>query len=163
MARVRRGLSALAPVAGWLGVIALGSSSAAAHSRMTYWAVAQLNRWFPGLALDTAACTQLSTVLLDLRKPAHLLEYAVLALLIYRAAIMLTPGSRRRNLVLAIVCCGLVGALDEFHQSFDPTRTGAVRDVLVDALGGALGLACAAGVRRWRETRRRSCPTPSST
>jgi VanZ family protein len=155
-------LSALAPVAGWLGVIAVGSSSAAAHGRMTGWAIAQLSRWFPGLALDSAACTQLSTVLLDLRKPAHLLEYAVLALLVYRAATMLAPGSRRRSLAAAIVCCGLVGALDEFHQSFDPTRTGAVRDVLVDVLGGALGLACAAEVRRWRERRRRSCPPPSS-
>ncbi len=159
---MRRGLSALAPVAAWLGLIALWSSGVGAHDHITRWVIERLGGWFPGLWSDTAACAHLSNALWDLRKPAHLLEYAVLALLTYRAAAILTSASRRRLAVTAVVFCSLVGALDELHQSLDPIRTGLPTDALVDVLGAVLGLACGALVRRWRDTRRRSC-SPSST
>jgi len=37
--------------------------------------------------------------------------------------------------VLAIVCSALVASLDEFHQSFTPSRGPAVRDVVLDTFG----------------------------
>jgi VanZ family protein len=78
-----------------------------------------------------------------IRKCGHLTEYAVLALLLWRAF-----GQSRNNLpawswprvggVLLVVF--LYAASDEFHQRFVPTRTPLVSDVLIDTAGGALGL-----------------------
>lgn len=80
------------------------------------------------------------------RKCAHLAEYAVLALLFWRA-LRKTKGPefpRWRwpvaGLVLALVA--LYAASDEFHQTFVPSREGCVTDVLLDTAGGALGLLC---------------------
>lgn len=91
------------------------------------------------------------------RKCAHLTEYALLALLLWRA-IHHTHGKRRRpageiepppngkfpwlwpeaGLALALVF--LYAASDEIHQVFIPGRTGQVSDVLVDTTGGIIGL-----------------------
>ena len=99
MRRAGRCLSALVPVAAWLGVIALGSSDVGSHSHVTHWVVDWLAQWFPFLHTDRTAHYRVSCALWDLRKPAHLLEYAVLALLAYRALRMLT-GMPERGRVL---------------------------------------------------------------
>jgi VanZ family protein len=54
-------------------------------------------------------------------------------------------------LVLALVA--LYAASDEFHQSFVPSREASVRDVLLDSLGGALGLVGVWAVSWWRKER----------
>jgi VanZ family protein len=84
--------------------------------------------------------------LVFVRKCAHLTEYAVLALLLWRA-LHKPPGpgvARWRwpvaGLVLALVA--LYAASDEFHQTFVPSREGCVTDVVLDTIGGALGLLC---------------------
>jgi VanZ family protein len=76
------------------------------------------------------------------RKCAHLTEYAVLALLLWRA--LNRPGnppawswSKAGGTLLAVF---LYAASDEFHQRFVPTRTPLVSDVFIDAAGGAIGL-----------------------
>lgn len=65
------------------------------------------------------------------KKFAHLVEYAILAVLSYRAF---------RSWKTALFFTALYGASDEFHQSFVPGREPRVRDVLIDILGGGLGL-----------------------
>ena len=91
------------------------------------------------------------------RKCAHLAEYAVLALLVWRA---LRKESARENtpwrwskaaLVLALVA--LYAASDEFHQAFVPSREASVWDVLLDTSGAAFGLLCLWGVGRLRKHR----------
>ncbi len=79
------------------------------------------------------------------RKAAHLLEYAVLSLLTYRAIrLSRTPGGRSQSTwragLLAFVIAGVYSASDELHQSYVPGRTGAVGDVVIDCCGAALGL-----------------------
>jgi VanZ family protein len=41
----------------------------------------------------------------------------------------------RRASVLAVLCTLLIASLDEFHQSFLPSRTSSPRDVLIDLCG----------------------------
>jgi len=89
-----------------------------------------------------------------IRKCGHLTEYSILALLLWRA-IRHTAGKKPRppaapgrsadgrswpeaRLVLLIVM--LYAATDELHQSFVPTRTSLVSDVLIDTAGGAVAL-----------------------
>ena len=97
-------------------------------------------RWlFPHLS-DEAV----HAIVVIVRKCAHLAEYAVLALLLWRA--LRKPPKpdappwrwSEAGLVLALVA--LYAASDEFHQTFVPSRQGCVSDVLLDTAGGALAL-----------------------
>jgi VanZ family protein len=40
----------------------------------------------------------------------------------------------------ALLCVILYASSDEFHQLFVPTREGRVTDVMIDTVGGTLGL-----------------------
>lgn len=75
---------------------------------------------------------------------AHLFVFGVLAVLWARAL-----GARRRDLWIALALTVLYALSDEFHQAFVPGRTPDPLDVLVDALGAAVGLA----LWRWRQRR----------
>ena len=59
---------------------------------------------------------------------------------------------RRRWWLAAFALVACVALVDEYHQSFLPTRTGTVYDSLLDMAGGAAALACAAA---WLARRRR--------
>ena len=89
----------------------------------------------PGRLLDTVA-----------KKTAHMLEYAILLLLLWRVFfgyMTLFSGSETRQrlvkaLGLAFVVCVLYAASDEFHQTFVPGRRGRLLDVGIDSVGAAL-------------------------
>jgi len=78
------------------------------------------------------------------RKCAHLAEFALLAILVWRAIRHATPNRpppwRWSQAALALLFVALYAASDEFHQMFIPGRCGQVSDVFVDASGGAIGL-----------------------
>ena len=67
-------------------------------------------------------------------KAAHVIEYAVLAVLLCWAL-------RGRALwwLIAVSLTALYGAVDEFHQSFVPGRSSDVLDALADLVGAVLG------------------------
>lgn len=69
------------------------------------------------------------------RKCAHMTLYFVLAALLLFALARLSRA-RRAGAVLAL--SGALAALDEYHQTFVPGRSGELRDVLVDLGGAAL-------------------------
>jgi VanZ family protein len=99
-------------------------------------------RWIaPNISPATVALIQLLV-----RKCAHLTEYAILASLLWRA---LNGGHRRfwRAAMEALAIATVYASLDEFHQSFIPSRTGAFEDVLIDCFGAMLGLAVCALAR----------------
>jgi VanZ family protein len=80
-----------------------------------------------------------------IRKTAHFTEYALLALLAARAFGTSHVAARRRLWWLAaFVLVACVALIDEYHQSFLPSRTGTIYDSLLDMTGGATALACAA-------------------
>ncbi len=78
------------------------------------------------------------------RKCAHLTEFAVLSLLIWRAFSKPQRNDLRpwqwsvagKTILLVL----LYAASDEFHQLFVPSREGSVRDVVIDTTGGVCGL-----------------------
>ena len=89
------------------------------------------------------------------RKGAHVTEYAILAVLLWRA---LRKPSReqprpwsRRVALAAFVIAVMYSASDEFHQSFVPSRQGQFTDVLFDSAGAALGLSLVWVIGRWRK------------
>jgi VanZ family protein len=89
------------------------------------------------------------------RKCAHLTEYAVLALLVWRACRKPVrrdprPWSWRLAGVVLLVA-GFYASTDEFHQTFVPGREGCVRDVIIDTCGAAAGLFLLWLLGRWRK------------
>jgi VanZ family protein len=71
------------------------------------------------------------------RKAGHFTEYAVLAFLTRRAFITSSHAFLRRNwFQLGLLLVVIYGLLDEFHQSFVPSRTASVYDSLIDIAGG---------------------------
>ena len=91
--------------------------------------------------------THFSLIHAMLRKIGHLSGYAVLGALLFRAWRATLPArgwpERRRTQpawmarwsLLAVVNAAIVASLDEFHQSFVPSRTASPRDVAIDTLG----------------------------
>ena len=74
------------------------------------------------------------------KKTAHLFVYAVLSILIYRSICQTTPYPRHIRLLLTVTLTILYAITDEFHQSFTFGREPTIRDVLIDIVGGAIGL-----------------------
>jgi len=78
------------------------------------------------------------------RKTGHFTEFAVLALLLWRAIRQPQQNDRRAwrwdeaGLALSVVF--LYAASDELHQVFVNGRTALVSDVFIDTAGGATGL-----------------------
>lgn len=74
-------------------------------------------------------------------KVAHLSEYGLFALLLFRA-LNGTLGKKRFLLLalITIVITAGYGASDEFHQAFVPGRTPDVKDLAADGLGSALAM-----------------------
>ena len=125
------------PVLLWLGVIFIGSTdlmSAEHTSRI----IGPILRWL-NPDISNAAIAHVQFIV---RKTAHLTEYAILALLLWRAFIRNTRLRTKMSILfilgwsLAIVAA----ASDEFHQSFVASRTASVRDVMIDAVGALFGL-----------------------
>jgi VanZ family protein len=86
----------------------------------------------------------------SLAKLTHLVEYAVLALLLLRAAMAERGGpgwSFARAALLAVVVATLFGVVDEYRQSLVPNREPRATDVLIDGLGALLAVAGVALLR----------------
>jgi len=96
-------------------------------------------RWLdPGISW--AAVDMIHTVI---RKLGHVTEYAILAILLWRALGDSKAFKRRIWILFALVwcACAMFAASDEFHQSFMPSRMPSVDDVMIDVCGALLGLA----------------------
>ena len=88
--------------------------------------------FFPNISDD-----RLAAIHFLIRKSAHFTEYGVLALLASRAFSISSNAFIRRQwlrLVLLLVVC--YSLLDEFHQSFVPSRTASIYDSVIDMAGG---------------------------
>lgn len=73
-------------------------------------------------------------------KITHLLEYAVLGLLLIRALDKEYPGRSFLALKLAALAAAITyGASDEFHQRFIPGRDSSLVDWTIDSAGAFIG------------------------
>ncbi|MBI1839023.1 MAG: VanZ family protein, partial [Candidatus Colwellbacteria bacterium] len=86
-----------------------------------------------------------------LRKLAHIMEYSVLAILVFRAFELRIV--RRQAVALAIVISVLYAILDEWHQMFVRGRQGAWQDIIIDIVGIAI-------IYMWLRTRKREPGKP---
>ena len=150
MPKLRVFLKFWLPPLAWMVVIFTGSSDSKSYQHSSLLVEPFLHWLFPNLSQ-----AHVEAIHHLFRKCAHLTEYAVLALLLWRA--MRRPvknDSRPWNWPearLALLLVMFYAATDEFHQSFVPTRTPLVTDVLIDTTGGAAGLFALWICGRWRK------------
>jgi VanZ family protein len=98
-----------------------------------------------------ASTAKLHAIHMVLRKLAHLTEYAVLALLWFRALLSQAQRAPRAAVWSALAVCIVCAIADEAHQSTIPERYGSVRDVVIDVSGAASALLVARGRMAARE------------
>lgn len=78
-----------------------------------------------------------------LRKTGHVLGFGLLSLLLlrgWRATLGYADAWSWRTALLAWLGTVLVASMDEWHQNFIPSRTGNLRDVLLDSAAGLVFL-----------------------
>jgi len=87
----------------------------------------------------------------SLKKAAHIIEYGVLAFLLWRALSRGRGALSRSALVAAFFVSVLYAASDEYHQTFVPGRNGNLRDVGFDTIGALAALFVVGSLGRKRE------------
>jgi VanZ family protein len=73
------------------------------------------------------------------RKIAHMTEYCVLYVLLFRAFKNYYNFSFRKLIFYSLLITFLYAISDEYHQTFVTGRTGKFTDIFIDLLGGTLG------------------------
>lgn len=145
--RVRWGESGLFWAAAWLPVtfamlvIAMESTAKFSAGNTSSFLRPIVEDWFGPL---TDAQWQVGHHIF--RKTGHLCGYGFVALTFLRAwlhtfsrRLGLTTGMwRLQSCAAAVGCTAVVACMDEWHQTFIPTRTGAVSDVGIDTSGALL-------------------------
>jgi VanZ family protein len=76
-----------------------------------------------------------------IRKGGHVFGYGLLSVLLFRAWRETFPSIENLKWTLrwasmAVAGTAIVASLDEWHQSYLPSRTGTLRDVILDTCAG---------------------------
>ena len=131
-----RFLSRYLPLIVWLAFISFASSddfNASNTSRI----IGPLILWlFPNTSPETLAVVHFIT-----RKIAHFTEYAILGFLAARAfRTSPHPAIKQRWFLICATLIVVYALLDEYHQSFVPSRTPSIYDSMIDIAGGLTAL-----------------------
>jgi VanZ family protein len=120
------------PLILWIAFISFASTSGFSANN-TSAILRPLVLWFfPDLSEARLAFIHFLT-----RKAGHFSEYAVLAFLTRRAFVTSShPFLSRYWFQLGLVLVVVYGLVDEFHQSFVPSRTPSIYDSAIDVAGG---------------------------
>jgi VanZ family protein len=160
MPKLRALLKSWLPPLIWMAVIFSASADSKSEEHSSRYFEPLLRWLFPRMSPE-----HIGLIHYDFRKFCHLAEYAVLALLLWRAIRQAdgkkqdlpaaprrsTGGWRWAEAGLALSIVFLYGASDELHQVFIPNRTAQISDVLIDTGGGAAGLLALWFVFNWRK------------
>jgi VanZ family protein len=156
MTKVRIFVRNWLPVIAWAAVIYLFSSDSGSFARTSSLFGPWIRSIFPAATEEVVR-----SILVCIRKAGHMAEYSILAILLWRA--LASEGQGRAQVspprlpVVVLLLVLLYAASDEIHQAFVPGREAAVRDVVIDLVGGVTGLVLIwvfRGVRRRRQVNR---------
>ena len=128
----------------WVLVI-MGFASDGFSGSSTFRILTPLLRWLdPDIGWE-----RIREIHFLVRKLAHTFEYAVLAILGFRAFRITLAVPLVYVALLTLGSVLAVAGLDELRQSWLPTRTGSVADIGLDCVGGVLGVIALIVVHRW--------------
>ena len=128
----RRRLWRYGPVVFWILFISFASTGEFSASNTSQILRPILLWFFPNLSEARLAAVHFLT-----RKAGHFSEYAILAFLARRAFVTSSRWFLQRYwFQLGLLLVVIYALLDEFHQSFVPSRTASIYDSAIDAAGG---------------------------
>lgn len=131
---------AWALVLAWMGVIAYLSHQPVDESNELSFGVAAVAiRAVAQVAPEAAVVINPRRMNHIVRKGAHVIAYMVLGFLVLNAQ-HVSGATGIRSLATTMLICVLFAASDEWHQTFVPGRGGQVSDVVLDAVGAAVGI-----------------------
>jgi VanZ family protein len=133
--KTRRALKNRLPAVIWAALIFIFSTDAFSAGNTAGILESTLRYFFWALSDD-----HIRLLHAVIRKLGHFSEYFVLAVLVMRA-LRQEPGEKlhTRQLVFGLGLTALYAASDEFHQTFVPSRTASIADVVLDIFGGICG------------------------
>ena len=122
-------------VALWMLVVFLFSTSAFSGDN-TSRIIGPILKWIsPGISNESIAFVQFF-----LRKTAHIIEYAFLAILLCNAIVRRLKEFSAKVLIVRSVFISLIyAASDEWHQSLSADRIGSLMDISIDGVGALFG------------------------
>ena len=131
------GLLCLAVMVGIFFLSAQPAEDSAQQSR--FFMETALGRWI----LESIPKLFSGTQEHQIRKLAHMFEYCCLAgtyLIFFDELLRCRPTRLKEAAIVSLFCCALYAGMDEIHQIFIPGRAGRLSDVLIDCLGGGVGI-----------------------
>ena len=126
------------PVAVWIGLISIESTDMFSSQNTGSMLYAILTRLFGEINLYDFLVFHFY-----LRKTGHVVGYGMLALLWlrgWRATLGYARVWLTREALFSWIGTVFVASMDEWHQSFIPSRSGTVRDVVLDSIAGLVFL-----------------------
>jgi VanZ family protein len=122
------------PAAAWIGLIGLESTEYLSSENTGNFLFGLLSSIFGQIDIH-----EFQIFHHYLRKTGHVVGYGILSLLLLRAwreTLARTRGWNWRPAIFAWLATASVAAMDEWHQTFIPSRTGTVRDFVLDSVAG---------------------------
>jgi len=117
----------------WAVLISYASTDAFSSSHSSLIIIPALHWLFP-----SASAATLERIHFFIRKSAHVSEYFVFSLLLTRGVRGKDHGWKLRWAIWALLIAACYSGLDEYHQSFVPSRTASPWDSLLDTTGAAV-------------------------
>ena len=136
---LRRRVGPWVPAILWAILISYASTDAFSASHTSEFMIPALHWLFPFATIET-----LQRIHFLIRKTSHFSEYFIFSLFLMRGMRGRNDGWKLRWAIWAVIIAAGYSALDEFHQSFVPSRTASPWDSLIDMTG-----AVAAQVLLW--------------
>jgi VanZ family protein len=127
------------PAIAWAALIFLFSTDLFSGENTAGFLIPLLRMLLPNVSIET-----IFAIHDFFRKAGHFIGYFVLSLLVLRGIRAGRSGWTWRWAALAWLLATGHAALDEIHQAFVPSRTGAVVDVLLDSVAALVGQVLAA-------------------
>jgi len=140
------------PVILWMGFIYWMSTDTFSSQNTFSWVEMLLRFLVPKISFQ-----EILPLHALIRKAAHVTEFFVLGLLLFRMFRGSSVSSWNwRWSFLALIAVALWAASDEFHQSFVSSRTASLMDVAIDTAGGILAQFVAFLWHRYKRSRKAS-------
>ena len=130
-------------VVAWIALVQIFASGSFSLSETSRFIVPLLYWLFPDADAESVATAHFA-----IRKVAHLIGYAILALLALRAFRLSSDRPLAWLSAASLVLALAVAVVDESRQAASADRTGALLDVALDISGAASALVLASAVRR---------------
>lgn len=121
-----------------------GESSGSLSFEISLYLVKLFSPRLPAAMSEELLLERAETIHFFVRKAAHMTEYFLLALSLQLplSAWLSEKLSRKTRILAGFLCTVLFAALDEFHQTFVPGRSGNFTDVCIDSTGALIASLC---------------------